>query len=313
MNYFEEQHRASLSSYILENNLEAIPDQTTEIAAAQLGGAVRVQVPGLASGFSLSFTQSQMPDSRFQGGVCTFRQLSTSFRSHGDRQRVRFVHTTNSEAKNSLFFPLGPSASRPKSHGCGHAHIPFAASTHWLLISSDDPNDLISLTAHDITDWKSQCHFTSPLTTTIFGRAHILKHTFMQWFFSDSLIFVIVIRYNIGRHDGQHAASMPRLQQQVTTRFFTSLAFIRLLLFEPKHIMPKTWTSDLKVSWAGKNKHPPSRRHWENHGEPNLITMDHMWNRDKISWWGEGLGGFRANSRSPVLTFTHTMTKHRRE
>lgn len=38
--------------------------------------------------------------------------------------------------------------------------------------------------------------------------------------------------------------------------------------------------------WAGKkNMHPATRRHWENHGKSNLITMDHMWNTDNISRW----------------------------
>lgn len=67
MNYFEEQHRALLSSYISENNLEAIPDQTTEIAAAQLRGEARFRFLGWLQDFLFPFTKFQIPYSR--GGV----------------------------------------------------------------------------------------------------------------------------------------------------------------------------------------------------------------------------------------------------
>lgn len=99
MNYFEEQHRASLSSYILENNLEAIPDQTTEIAAAQLGEAA----PGLGSWvgyrffFFISFTKFQIPDSR--GGV--FVLSATSIKGCTGRTPQIIVV---SKQQNTIYF-----------------------------------------------------------------------------------------------------------------------------------------------------------------------------------------------------------------
>lgn len=60
-----------------------------------------------------------------------------------------------------------------------------------------------------------------------------------------------------------------------------------------------TWPSDFHWGWGWKkHKRPPSRRQWENHGRPNLIRMDHMWNRDKISRWeGATLGPIPAVQR----------------
>lgn len=177
----------------------------------------------------------------------------------------------------------------------------------------------------DITDWKCQRHFTQPRLTVhykciwmyFYLDVRIYSNSLLcsDFFWGPTRVQTLWFSHqksntawrspakHHGRHDGQQAVSIPHLkQQQVTAGSFPSWTYIWLLLFFTEMHLVKmivTWPSDFHGGWGWKkHKRPPSRRQWENHGRPNLIRMDHMWNRDKISRWeGATLGPIPAVQR----------------
>lgn len=224
----------------------------------------------------------------------------------------------------------------PNSLLCGHAHILFAttprrprAGRHWLLISSDDlmtspvgwhMTSAIGSARVMSRNWGSQ------LATTVYGCTFIWTSTYIQTYFfavifyksSDPLIFALGIKCSMKITSRvlmdvmmvKQAVSIPHLkQQQVSRGSFPLWMYIWWSLFLPKCIRWKRFSHGQVISMGDgtgkkdkktkqKNKRPPSRRQWENHGKPNLIRMDHMWNRDKISWWeGPTLGPIPAVQR----------------
>lgn len=163
----------------------------------------------------------------------------------------------------------------------------------------------------------------SPFTTSVFGCTFIWTSAYIQTHFFAVIFFWGTTRVQTlwfshqksntaWRSPAKHswtswwATSCFHATFKATTSDRRALSFMNVYLiifffFTEMHLvkMIVTWPSDFHGGWGWKkHKRPPSRRQWENHGRPNLIRMDHMWNRDKISRWeGATLGPIPAVQR----------------